>query len=62
MVNVLKAEHLKQLAYPIMCLSIETPKSNKSPFVVNGKLIIFRCPKILVHYRQIIMCLNMGPP
>ena len=30
----------------IMCLSIGTPINNKFPFVPNGKLIIFRHPKI----------------
>ena len=32
------------------------------PFVPNGKLIIFRCPKIWAHYSLIIMCLNIGTP
>ena len=32
------------------------------PFVPNGKLIIFRCPKIIAHYSLIIMCLNIGIP
>ena len=30
----------------VMCLSIGTPKIINFPFVPNGKLIIFRCPKI----------------
>ena len=29
------------------------------PFVPNGKLIIFRCPKIWAHYSLTIMCLNI---
>ena len=32
------------------------------PFVPNGKFIIFRCPKIWVHYSLIIMYLNTGIP
>ena len=39
-----------------MCLSIGTP------FVPNGKLNIFRCPKIWAHYSLIVMCLNIGTP
>ena len=30
----------------VMCLSIGTPKITNFPFVPNGKLIIFRCPRI----------------
>ena len=29
----------------VMCLSIGTPKIINFPFVPNGRLIIFRCPK-----------------
>ena len=32
------------------------------PFVLNGKFIIFRCPKILANYSLIIMCSNIGMP
>ena len=32
----------------------------KFPFVLNLKLIIFGCPKILAHYSLMIMCLNIG--
>ena len=45
-----------------MCLSIVTPKIINFPFVPNGKLIIFRCPKIWAHYSLIVMCLNIGTP
>ena len=45
-----------------MCLSIGTPKINNFPFVPNGKLIIFRSPKIWVHYSFIILCSNSGTP
>ena len=45
----------------LMCLSIGTPKIINFPFVPNGKLIIFRCPKIWAHYSLIIMWLNIGP-
>ena len=45
-----------------MCLSIETPTIINFPFVPNGKLIIFRCPKVMAHYSLIIMCLNIGIP
>ena len=43
-----------------MCLSIGTPKIINFPFVPNGKLIIFRFPKIWEHYNLIIMYLNIG--
>ena len=32
------------------------------PFVPNGKLIIFRCPKIRAHYNLIIIGLNIKAP
>ena len=32
------------------------------PFVPNGKLIIYRCPKIWTHYSLNIMWLNIGTP
>ena len=32
------------------------------PFVPNGKLIIFRCPKIWAWYSLIVMCLNIRTP
>ena len=51
-----------QNVYTVMSLSIGTPKSNKCLFVLNGKLIIFRCPKILIYYSLIIMWLNIGTP
>ena len=44
----------------IMCLSIGTPKIINFPFVPNGKLIVFRCPKMWAHYSLIIICLNIG--
>ena len=43
-----------------MCLSIGTPKIFNFPFVPNGKLNLFRCPKFLAHYSLIVMCLNIG--
>ena len=46
----------------VMCLSIGTPKIINFPFVPNGKLIIFRCPKIWAHYSLIIMWLTIGTP
>ena len=45
-----------------MCLSIGTLKIINFPFVPNGKLIIFRCPKIWAYYSLIIMCLNIKTP
>ena len=45
-----------------MCLSIETPKNNKLSIVSNGKLIIFRCPKIWANYILTIFSLNVGTP
>ena len=46
----------------VMCLSIGTPTTINFPFVANVKLIIFRCPKIWVHYSLIIMYSNIGIP
>ena len=46
----------------LMCLSIGTPKNKKIPFVPNGKLMTFRCPKIWAHYNLVIKCLNIGTP
>ena len=43
----------------VLCLSIGTPKIINFPFVPNGKLDIYRCPKIL---QPIKMCLNIGTP
>ena len=40
----------------IMCLSIGTPKKINFPFVPDGKLIIFMCPKMWAQYTLIIMC------
>ena len=45
-----------------MCLVLGHLKIINFPFVPNGKFIIFRCPKILVNYTLIIMCLNIGTP
>ena len=45
-----------------MCLSIGTPKIINFPFVPNGKLIIFRSPKLWVNYSLIILCSNIGTP
>ena len=30
----------------LKCLNIGTPKINNFPFVPNGKLMVFRCPRI----------------
>ena len=46
----------------VICPSIGTPKILNFPFVSNGKLIIFRCPKVWAQYSLIIMCLNIGTP
>ena len=32
--------------YTLKCLSIGTPKTINFPFVPNGKLTVFKCPKI----------------
>ena len=45
-----------------MCLSMGIPKIINFPFVPNGKLIIFRCHKIWVHYSLVILCSNIGTP
>ena len=57
------SEHhgVKYAIITVMCLSIGTPKNN-FPFGTNRKLIIFRGPKILVHYHLIILCSNIGTP
>ena len=46
----------------VMCLNVGTPKIFNFPFVPNGKLIIFRSPKIQAYYSLIMMCLNIGAP
>ena len=38
----------------LMCLSIGTP------FVPNGKFIVFRCPKIWANYSLTVICSNIG--
>ena len=48
--------------HTVMCLSIGTPENNKFSIVPNGKLIIFRCPKIWVNYSLTIIGLNIGTP
>ena len=53
---------LKSIKKTVLCLNIGTPINNKSPFVPNGKLIIFRYPKIMPHYNLVIMLLNIGTP
>ena len=50
------------IACTVMCLSIGTPKIINFPFGTNGKLMVFRCPKIWAHYSLIIMSLNIGTP
>ena len=45
-----------------MCLCIGMPKIINFPFVPNGKLIIFRRPKIWVHYSLIILCSIIDTP
>ena len=44
----------------VMCLRIGTPKIIHFPFVPNGKLIVFSCPRIQAYYSIIMMCLNIG--
>ena len=43
-----------------MCFSVGTPKIINFPLVPNGKLIIFKCPKIWAHYSLTIIDLA-GP-
>ena len=38
--------HCKEKRSTVMCFCIGTPKIIDFPFVPNGKLIIFRCPKM----------------
>ena len=45
-VEILHVHGLLVVKITVMCLSIGTPKIINFPFVPNGKLIIFRCPKI----------------
>ena len=44
------------------CLNIGTPKTINFPFVLNGKLMVFRCPNIQAHYNEAIIYLNFGTP
>ena len=47
----------KYIQFTVIWISIGTPKIINFPFVPNGKLIIFRCPKIKVpKYRLITNC------
>ena len=39
----------------LKCLSIGTPKTVNFPFVSNGKLMVFRCPNIQVHYNEAVV-------
>ena len=48
--------------YTLKCLSIGTPKTINFPFVSNGKLMVFRCPNIQVHYNEAVIYLNFGTP
>ena len=49
-------------SYTLKCLSIGTPKTINFPFVSNGKLMVFRCPNIQVHYNEAVIYLNFGTP
>ena len=53
---------VKNKVSTIMCLSIGTPKNDKFSIVPNGKLIIFRCPKIRINNSLNIISLNIGIP
>ena len=46
----------------LKCLSIGTPTTINFPFVSNGKLMVFRCPKIQAHYTDAVIYLNLGTP
>ena len=46
----------------LKCLSIGTPKTINFPFVANGKLMVFRCTNIQVHYNEAVIYLNFGTP
>ena len=39
-----------------------TPKHINFPFVLNGKLMDFRCPNIQAHHNYAVICLNCGTP
>ena len=39
----------------LKCLSIGTPKTINFPFVANGKLMVFRCTNIQVHYNEAVI-------
>ena len=48
--------------HTLKCLSIGTPKTINFPFVANGKLMVFRCSNIQVHYNKAVIYLNFGTP
>ena len=48
--------------HTLKCLNIGTLKTINFPFVPNGKLIIFKCPKIWAHCSLIIKCSNTWTP
>ena len=55
--------HARRAPYPLgVALRTGTPEKNNFPFVPNGKLIIFGCPKFWAHCSLLIMCLNTGTP
>ena len=50
------------LLVTLKCLSIGTPTTINFPFVANGKLMVFRCTNIQVHYNEAVIYLNFGTP
>ena len=44
-----------EICFTLKCLSIGTPKTNNFPSVANGKLMVFRCTNIQVHYIEAVI-------
>ena len=49
MYSDIKCKRLNTFYSTLKCLKIGTPKIINFPFVPNGKLMVFRCPKIKAH-------------
>ena len=56
------AQSQQKVNITLECLSIGTPKAINFPFVLNEKLMFFRCPSIQAHCNEAVIYLNFGTP
>ena len=54
--------HFQCQFHTLKCLSIGTPKTINFPFVLNEKLMIFRCSNVQAYYNEAVIYLNFGTP